>query len=154
MTKKRQILFLISLMVIACTFAQTKKRQSILITLIGDDYFEAGEYEQALRYYKVAFLEYPEYVKAQYQIAQCFRLIQQYDSAEHHYGLIISNEQDFRYPLARFHLAKLQMQKGQPQLALDNFKAFRSLLLAHELHELKKFSEYYEQARIEIDNLD
>ncbi|WP_420318943.1 tetratricopeptide repeat protein [Ekhidna sp.] len=135
------------------SYAQPNKRQAILISRVGDNYFAYGEYEHAIRYYKVAFNEYPEYVEAQFQMAQCFRLMEQYDSAAHHYNLIISNGQDFRYPLSRYHMAMLQLQNGQKAAALDNLKAFRNLLVENEQHELARFSDYYEQAKVEIDKI-
>ncbi|MEP0985049.1 tetratricopeptide repeat protein [Ekhidna sp.] len=135
------------------SFSQIKKRQAIRITLVGDHYFAAEAYNLAIRYYQVAFTEYPEYVKAQYQMAQCYRLTQQYDSAEHHYNLIITDEQDFRYPLSRFHLAMLQLEDDNREAALENFEAFRNLLVKNEQHELKKFNKYYLQAKEEIDNI-
>ncbi|WP_425391479.1 tetratricopeptide repeat protein [Ekhidna sp.] len=153
MIGKRKIFFLLGSLLVIGAYAQPNKRQAILISRVGDDYFSIGAYEYAMRYYRAAFKEYPEYVEAQFQMAQCFRLTDQYDSAAHHYGLIISNGQDFRYPLTRYHMAMLQLKNNQKKDALQNFKAFRSLLVTNEQHELEKFREYYKQAKVEMDKI-
>lgn len=154
MNQKSALLFLVTLLLVSSgASAQIKKRQAVLITRIGDDYYAEGEYKKATYYYKVAFNEYPQYVKAQFQIAQCYRLTQQYDSAEHHYGAIIADGQDFRFPLARYHLAMLQLEKQQLDAALTNLKTFRSLVVVDNQHEREKFSEYYQQSAIAIEKI-
>ena len=60
--------------------------------------------------YKEALNENPSNIKAQYQLAECYRLIQDYESAEYHYEAI-GSKQDARYPLAGFYYATMQKTK-------------------------------------------
>jgi outer membrane protein OmpA-like peptidoglycan-associated protein/LysM repeat protein len=120
-----------------------------LLTL-GDDYFKNDQYMNAIRYYKEALSESPTNIKAQYQLAECYRLVQDYESAEYYYESI-GADQDIRYPLAGFYHATMQKLKGRYDQALQNFKSFRKFLVANELHESDKYRYYYKQAKIEID---
>ncbi|NQZ78441.1 MAG: tetratricopeptide repeat protein [Ekhidna sp.] len=150
---RKGLVFGVTILLASSLLAQVNKRQAQLITLVGDDYYELEQYRNALYYYQGAFKENPEYVKAQFQMAQCYRKLEQYDSAKHHYQLIIENDQDFRYPLARYELAYLLIDEQENAEAIKHLKAFRSLLEEHEQNDLKRFSKYYEQAKTELKNL-
>ncbi|MEO9482702.1 MAG: OmpA family protein [Ekhidna sp.] len=146
----RKTFFLLGFLITCFATAQTNNVAVRNILTVGDDYFKNDQYMSAIRYYKEALLESPTNIKAQYQLAECYRLIQDYESAEYHYEAIGAS-QDVRYPLAGFYYATMQKLKGRYDQALQNFKSFRKFLVANELHESEKYRSYYKQAKIEID---
>ncbi|SNS41180.1 WD40-like Beta Propeller Repeat [Ekhidna lutea] len=131
-------------------WSQTNNRRASLVTKVADDYFKSDQYMNAIRHYKAALEENPSNIKAQYQLAECYRLTQDYESAEYYYESI-GKEQDIRYPLAGFYYATMQKLKGRYDQSLKNFKDFRKFLVANDLHESEKYRYYYKQAKIEID---
>lgn len=155
MPVKKHLLCLITSSLTFCLWAQIDKpeAEAVLITRMGDEYLKAGVYDQAIYYYKEALAIYPGYVKTEFQLAQCYRLALQSDSAFIHYQSIISNEQDVRYPMSRYHLAMMLLDKNEFQAARENLITFRTLLIENKLHELKKYRDFYKQAKTEIDKL-
>ena len=127
--------------------------EAILITKMGDEYLKVSEYDHAIYYYQKALRIYPGYVKTQFQLAQCFRLSMEFDSAFYHYKAIIEEEQDRRYPMSRYHLAMIQKDRNQPADARENLIRFKDLLMENRLHELKKYKDFYQQAQNEIEKL-
>ena len=127
--------------------------EAVLITKLGDEYLRAGEYEMAIYYYRNALKIYPGYVKTQFQLAQCYRLSLNADSAAHHYKAIIDNDQDRRYPMSRYHLAMMQLDNNDHKSAEANLLTFQRVLFDNRLHELKKYRDFYRQASLEIDKL-
>ncbi|MEO1254356.1 MAG: tetratricopeptide repeat protein, partial [Bacteroidota bacterium] len=115
-----------------------------------DEYLQNGNYISAIRYYKEALAEDPKNFRAQYGLAECYRLTQDYESAEYYYELV-GSDQDLRYPLAGFYYALMQKLKGRYDQSLSNFKDFRKFLVNNDLHESEKYRYYYKQAKIEID---
>ncbi len=152
---KKKTLFLIVIFLAFCSAAQTTKReaQAIRISLMGDAYLKDGAFDKAIYYYQVALDAYPSYVKTQYQLAQSYRLANQPDSAVYHYESIISNEQDVRYPMSRYHLAMIQMERNEYQSARENLTAFREVLIQQKLNSVKRFKDFFEQAETEIHKL-
>ena len=146
----KKIVFLFALLIASGAIAQDQRRSQVL-TISGDDDFRDGYYMGAIRYYKAALDENAENIKAQYQLAECYRLTQQYENAEYYYEMVTADGQDSRYPLAGYYHAQMQKLKGQYDAALKNFKEFRRLLVANEEHESEKYRYYYKQAKIEID---
>lgn len=146
----KKIVFLFALLIASGAVAQDQRRSQVL-TISGDEDFRDGYYMGAIRYYKAALDENPENIKAQYQLAECYRLTQQYENAEYYYEQVTSDGQDSRYPLAGYFHAQMQKLKGQYDAALKNFKEFRRLLVANGEHESEKYRYYYKQAKIEID---
>lgn len=133
-------------------FASAQVNNNVVRSLLtlGDEQFRNDQYISAIRYYKEALTQSPTNIKAQYQLAECYRLIQDYESAEYHYEAI-GSKQDVRYPLAGFYYATMQKLKGRYDQALSNFKSFRKFLVANDLHESETHRYYYKQAKIEID---
>lgn len=146
----KKLIFLIGLVFSIGAFAQVDHITVRRLLTLGDDYFKNDQYMNAIRYYKAAIDENPDNIKAQYQLAECYRLIQDYESAEYHYESIGEN-QDIRYPLAGFYHAMMQKLKGRYDQSLQNFKEFRKFLVANELHETDKYRYFYKQAKIEVD---
>ena len=146
----KKIVFLFALLIASGAIAQDQRRSQVL-TISGDEDFRDGYYMGAIRYYKAALDENAENIKAQYQLAECYRLTQQYENAEYYYGMVTSDGHDSRYPLAGYYHAQMQKLKGQYDAALKNFKEFRRLLVANGEHESEKYRYYYKQAKIEID---
>ncbi len=127
--------------------------EAVLITKMGDEYLKVSEYEMAIYYYQKSLVVYPGYVKTKFQLAQSFRLSLQLDSARHHYQSIISEGQDIRYPMSRYHLAMIQLDQAEYQEARENLLVFKSLLFEHNMHVLKKYKDFYKQTTIELDRL-
>ncbi len=149
--KKTAFLLVLLLLTIGGTAQITKREtEAVRITKMGDAYLKDGIFEEAIYHYQKAFAVYPGYVKAQFQLAQSFRLANHVDSAYFHYQAIISNAQDARYPMSRFHLAMLQLEQNEVQAARENLTTFRDLLSANKLYELKRYRDFYEQAEVEL----
>lgn len=146
----KNILFLIGMILTISVIGQSNNLQVSRLIKVGDDYFSEGQYMEAIRHYKEAYDESPDNTKAQYQLAECYRLTQQYENAEYYYESIGARS-DIRFPLASFYYAMMQKLKGRYDQALKNFKEFRNLLVANDLHEQEAYRYYYKQARIEID---
>lgn len=146
----KKSVFILSLLITSLAFAQGNSVVISRLLKLGDEYFENDQYMNAVRYYKEALNESPTNLKAQYQLAQCYRLVQDYESAEYYYEAIGSN-QDIRYPLAGFYHALMQKLKGRYDQALQKFIEFRKFLVANELHESEEYRYYYKQAKIETD---
>lgn len=146
----RKTIFLTGFLITLLASAQVNNVAVRNLITVGDDYFKNDQYISAIRYYKEALSESPTNIKAQYQLAECYRLIQDYESAEYHYEAI-GSRQDARYPLAGFYYATMQKLKGRYDQALSNFKSFRKFLVDNELHESERYRSFYKQAKIEID---
>ena len=150
---KRAVLLLLLAFAILATRGQNDRSEAIRIAIIGDEYLKEGYFPEAIDYYREALAIYPEYVKATFQIAQCYRLSDQADSAAFHYESIISDGQDHRYPMTRYHLAMIQLDENQVKEAKENLTTFRKLLLENKLSTLKKYVDFYEQAQEELDKM-
>jgi len=148
----RKSIFVLSILISVLALAQNEKNSAKLRALLklGDERFANDSYIEALSYYKEALAEDESNMKAQYQLAQCYRLMQDYESAEYYYELI-GEEQDIRYPLAGFYHALMQKLKGRYDVALRNFKEFSQFLVANDFHEKEEYRYYYKQAKVEID---
>ncbi|MEO9871468.1 OmpA family protein [Ekhidna sp.] len=146
----KKLFFLLALVFVTISFAQTNNVFVSRLLTLGDEDLKNAQYMSAIRNYKAALEESPSNMKAQYQLAECYRLIRDYESAEYHYEAI-GAEQDIRFPLAGFYHAMMQKLKGRYDQALQNFKEFRKFLAANELHEDEKYRYYYKQGKIEID---
>ncbi len=148
----RKIIFLLGFIISLGGFSQTKASTAQISAILkgGDEYFRNGNYMSAIRYYKEALAEDDDNIRAQYGLAECYRLVQDYESAEYYYELI-GADQDIRYPLAGFYYALMQKLKGRYDQSLSNFKDFRKFLVNNELHESEKYRYFYKQAKIEID---
>ncbi|WP_421763595.1 OmpA family protein [Ekhidna sp.] len=145
----RKLTFLLGIIITVCAFAQDNKVQSSRSVKLGDEYFRDKTYMGAIKLYKQALTLNPDNSKAKYQLAECYRNIQDYESAEYYYESI--TDQGVRFPLVTFYHAQMQKLKGRYDQALQNFKEFRSFLEDNELHESDKYRTYYKQAKIEID---
>ena len=152
---KRRAVFLIILALALTSTAQitNPEAEAILITKMADEYLKTSEYEMAIYYYQKSLSIYPGYVKTQFQLAQSFRLSLQLDSARFHYQKIISNNQDLRYPMSRYHLAMMQLDQQKYSEARENLIVFRKLLLDNNMHVLKKYQDFYAQTASELDKL-
>lgn len=117
----------------------------------ANEYFGNNLYLEAIRNYKAAIDESEgTNLKAQYQLAECYRLVQDYESAEYYYEQI-GTKQDIRFPLAGFYLGRMQKLRGSYDQALKNLKAFSNFLVANDLHEQEEYRTFYKQSKVEID---
>ncbi len=148
----RKLIFLLGITISIGGFTQTKASTAQISAIIkgGDEYYKNGNYISAIRYYKEALAEDDDNIRAQYGLAECYRQIQDYESAEYYYERI-GSKQDLRYPLAGFYYALMQKLKGRYDQSLSNFKDFRKFLVNNDLHESEQYRSYYKQAKIEID---
>ena len=148
----RKFIFLLGLTISLSGISQTKASTAQISAILkgGDEYQRNGNYMSAIRYYKEALGEDDDNIRAQYGLAECYRQIQDYESAEYYYELI-GSKQDLRYPLAGFYYALMQKLKGRYDHSLSNFKKFRKFLANNNKHEEEDLRYYYKQAKIEID---
>lgn len=133
-------------------FASAQVNSNVIYALIesGDNEFEAKRYISAVRYYKEALGMQPSNLKAQYQLGNCYREMQDYESAEYYYEKL-GETQDLRYPLAGFYHAQMQKSKGRYDQALRNFREFSKFLVANDLHEKEEYRYFHKQAKVEVD---
>lgn len=122
-----------------------------LIVKQGDIFFENAQYIRAIPIYMAALDENENYIKAKYQLAECYRLTQDYESAEFYYQEIAARGGDERYPLAGFYYGLMQKLKGNYNDALKTFKRFDEFLVEKSLHEGENYRSFYKQSKIEID---
>ena len=122
----RKSLLLLGFLVTIVASAQVNNNTVRALITLGDEQFKNDQYINAIRYYKSALAENPANMKAEYQLAECYRLIQDYESAEYHYE-VIGSRQDTRFPLAGFYWAMMQKLKGRYDQSLTNFKNFRKV---------------------------
>ena len=153
---KKKFFFLLTIFLAFSSLAQTNKKEAVAIrvTLIGDAYLASESFSQAIYHYKKALSAYPGYVKTQFQLAQSYRLSSQLDSAAFHYQAIIDDEQDLRYPMARYYLGMMQLDKNEFHSAHNNLVKFNQLLTEQKLHDLERYRDFFEQAQTEIDKLE
>ncbi|MEP1095343.1 MAG: OmpA family protein [Cyclobacteriaceae bacterium] len=142
----KKVLFLVLHLVSVLTFAQRTE----LFVSQADELFAAAQYVKAIPYYDAALEKNPNYVKAKYQLGECYRFTFDYESAQFYYGDIAKNN-DPRYPLAGFYYGQMQKLRGQYSNALTTFKIFQRLIKDQELTEDDKFRPFYQQAKVEID---
>ncbi|WP_420317464.1 OmpA family protein [Ekhidna sp.] len=146
----RKIFFLLAIVSVFAGVSQNNARRATLVTKVADDYFKNGQYMNAIRHYQAALEENPANIKAQYQLAESYRMVQDYESAVYYYESI-GKDQDLRFPLAGYYYALMQKLKGRYDPALKAFKEFREFLVDNDLHESEAYRYYYKQAKIEID---
>ncbi|MEQ9403313.1 MAG: LysM peptidoglycan-binding domain-containing protein [Cyclobacteriaceae bacterium] len=142
----KKIILLISLF---CAFAAFAQRTESYVAY-ADEFFDAALYVKAIPGYKAALEKNPNYVKAKYRLAECYRFTLNYDDAQFYYGDIAKNS-DSRYPLAGYYYALMQKLKGQYSNALTTFKIFQRFLRDQGLNDDEKYRSFYQQAKVEID---
>ncbi len=146
----KKILFVSLILLIKIAFAQVNSQVVYALLKSGDNDFQAKRYITAVKYYKELLDIQPSNLKAQYQLAECYRLMQDYESAEYYYEKV-RTVQEIKYPLCGFYYALMQKLKGRYDQSLQNFKAFSNFLVANDLHEKDDYRYYHKQAKIEID---
>lgn len=146
----RKGIFVLGLMLSVGVFAQTNTIMSSNFAKQGDIELKAGNYLDAIEAYKAALEKNDANIKAKYQLGECYRLIQDYESAEYYYEQVGSTL-DIRYPLAGFYYPLMQKLKGNYDQALRNFKEFSNFMVANDLHEQEEYRYFYKQTKVEID---
>ena len=92
------------------------------IIKIADTHYKNESYFKAAGFYLKALESAPSNITATYKLAECYRLIAVYTSAEYYYELVLRAEN--RYPLVRYHYATTQKFNGKYEEALNNFQIF------------------------------
>ena len=88
-----------ALMVIALfSYGQTPE----MVKEQGDLYFENEQYYKAIEFYKTALERDDGLLGASYQLAECYRLTFDPESAEYFYGEV-ANSSSTAFPLARYY---------------------------------------------------
>ncbi len=142
----KKLFFLLTYVSILAVSAQ---RTETYVTY-ADELFESAQYIKAIPVYKAALDKNPNYVKAKYRLAECYRLTLDYESAQFYYGDIAKNN-DTRYPLAGFYYGTTQKLRGQYENALTTFQLFQKLIRDQNWQEDERYRSYYQQAKVEID---
>lgn len=146
----RYIIILALALASILTFGQENTAKARRLIEIGDQYFGAQQYIEAVPSYKEALLADEKNMRAQYRLAECYRFMQDYQSAEYYYGLI-AEDQDRRFPLSGFYFALMQKLAGRYDDALKSFKNFNEFMVREGLHEDDQYRALYKQAKVEID---
>ena len=139
------------LILICCSISAFSQNVRIeFIEKEGDQQFGYGQYLSAINMYKKVLEIDPNYVRAQYKLADCYRLIQDYESASYYYqSIALAN--DPRFPLAGFYYGVSHKIKAKYPEAIKTFQSFRQLLVKTNQHEKEDLRYFYKQAKIEID---
>ncbi len=140
-----KLLFIIILLV--SPLLATSQAITLLIEQ-GDKYAEINDHPRAIEVYKAVLKEDENNIAAQYKIAESYRAILDYETAEGYY-LKVKRRNDGRFLLSGYYYALMRKLNGDYQEALESFEEFMALLKERDQHEDERFRQYYEQARIE-----
>ncbi|MEM6642385.1 MAG: OmpA family protein [Bacteroidota bacterium] len=130
--------------------AQENAKLASKLVQQGDQYFEENQYIRAIPDYKEALTLDEKNLKAQFRLGECYRLMQDYQSAEYYYGLL-AQDQDVRFPLGGYYYALMQKLGGKYDAALKSFQDFSEFMVANDLHEDERYRAIYKQSKVEID---
>ena len=116
---------------------------------IADTHFADQSWFKAAGLYLKALERSPNNLKATYRVAECYRQITNYHSAEYYYELALRAED--RYPAARYYYALSQKFNGKYEEALNNFQTFIEKAESGAYPRLSEANatKFVEQSRIE-----
>lgn len=140
----KNILLLIGLYLLLSHVAMSQRRNK-LIDMAGD-YYSTAQYLPAAEIYNDIVKSEPNNLKAKYQLAQCHRLLFNYNEAEPLYKEVFQAEQEI-YPYALFYLALCQKLNRKYQKAIEHFLQFEQVDI-----DIKEFPQSHElklQAQVE-----
>ena len=122
------------------------------IIKLGDTYFDNEDYFRASNFYLKALEKEPNNITAKYRLAESYRLITNYETAENFYAEVL-NRSESRFPLARYYFALTQKFNGKYKEALHNFELFLTNVESKQYTRLRGavVITYSEQARIELE---
>ena len=144
------------IIIIACLVAgfhvlgQPNTKEASKLIKIGDAFLENNHYLEAVSPYKEALEKDPKNMRAMFSLAECYRKMQDYQSAEYYYQQI-ATDQDIRFPLAGYYFALMQKMGGKYDAALKSFREFNNFMVSNDLHEDERYRSTYKQAKVEID---
>ena len=124
----RYILLFVITLTSVLAYSQENTAKARRLIEIGDGYFAAQQYIEAVPNYKEALVSDEKNMRAQFRLAECYRFMQDYQSAEYYYGLI-AEDQDVRFPLSGFYFALMQKLGGRYDEALESFKKFNEFMV-------------------------
>ena len=118
----------------------------------GDVYFENEDYFRASNFYLKALEREPNNISAKYKLADSYRLITNYETAENFYGEVLQRSESY-FPLARYYLGLTQKFNGKYQEALTNLELFIKNVERKQYTRLRGAASitFSEQARIELE---
>lgn len=140
---------IVVLLVFAATPA-VRGQDADAIIKMANTHYENESWYKAAGFYLKALERSPNNMAATFRVAECYRQITNYHSAEYYYELALRAEE--RYPAARYYFAISQKFNGKYEEALNNFQTFIENVEAGKYaarlkaENAKKFTE---QARIE-----
>ncbi len=116
----------------------------------ANGYFREGQYLEAVPRYKAALDLDEKNTLAQFKLGECYRMMQDYQSAQYYYELA-GQDPDPRFPEAPYYFALMQKYSGQYDAALKNFQKFGKFLQENGLNNNKNLQVLYKQSKVEID---
>ncbi len=120
------------------------------IIKVANTHYDNQSWYKAAGFYLKAIERAPNNILAIYRIAECYRQITNYHSAEYSYELALRAEE--RYPAARYYYAVSQKFNGKYEEALNNFQTFIENVEAGKYAarlKAENATKFTEQARIE-----
>lgn len=102
---------------------QNKNKKAKTAAETGDQHFRNYEYYLAAQEYLTAVNEDPEYIYAIYHLAESYRLYFNYDKAQKYYLQVLDKDPS-AYPLSRYWYAVTLKNRGEYEIALENFEQF------------------------------
>lgn len=114
----------------------------------GNKWAELNEHQKAIGIFKAVLERDENNITAQYKIAESYRAMLDYKTAESYY-LRVKRRRDGRFLLAGYYYALMVKLNGNYQESLVQFEEFMALLKERDQHEDERFRTYYEQAKIE-----
>lgn len=142
------------LLILCCTLSitSTSAQEAGPIIKMGDTFFDNEDYFRASNFYLKALEREPNNISAKYKLAESYRLITNYQTAENFYSEVLRRSEN-RFPLARYYYAVTQKFNGKYQEALANFELFIKKVEGKQYTRLRAAAviTFSEQARIDLE---
>ncbi len=146
--KKSSLLILC--LALSTTFSYAQEADPIIKA--GDAHFDNEDYFRASNFYLKALEREPNNISAKYKLAESYRLITNYQTAENFYEEVLRRSEN-RFPLARYYYAVTQKFNGKYREALGNFELFIKNVERKQYTRLRGAAliTFSEQARIDLE---
>ncbi len=141
----KNIITIIALFFTVVGFSQTPE----MVKEQGDQYFENEQYYKAIEFYKAALEREEGLLGAKFQLAECYRLTFDPESAEFYYGEV-ANSRSQTFHLAGFYYGLMKKFNGKFLDASSELEKFIQRIKTNELTEDEKFRRFYLQAKVEM----
>ena len=102
----------------------------------ADTYYEAKEYNKALKYYLKAIDLDAYYGQANLKCARCYEKLGKYEEADHYFSIVFKQSAALD-PALFLEYGELQMKLGHPELARSYFVSYNNLIENGDLRAIR-----------------